>query len=310
MILTLTLNPAIDMNYQLDRLNINTVNRCDHVIKTAGGKGLNVTRVLKCAGADVCATGFLGGKTGEFIKQQLDVGSIHHRFVPIKGNTRHCLAIMHEGNQTEILEGGPTISPQEAQAFLDTYDRLLERATVVTASGSLPKGLSNVFYRQLIEKAAAKGKKFLLDTSGETLKSAIEARPYLIKPNWHELEAVVGTKLTTLADILAEVIKLSALHVPFVVVSLGKDGAIGCADGRAFMARPPEVRAVNPVGSGDSMIAGLAYGLEKGLTPEDSLVYGVAFGTLNAMAEKTGWIDARKIEAIVRQVTVNSVMHA
>ncbi|MCI1857063.1 MAG: 1-phosphofructokinase [Sporolactobacillus sp.] len=310
MILTLTLNPAIDMNYQLDRLNINTVNRCDHVIKTAGGKGLNVTRVLKCAGANVCATGFLGGKTGEFIKQQLDMVSIHHRFVPIKGNTWHCLAIMHEGNQTEVLEGGPTISPQEAQAFLDTYDRLLERATVVTASGSLPKGLSNVFYRQLIEKAAAKGKKFLLDTSGETLKSAIEARPYLIKPNWHELEAVVGTKLTTLADILAEVIKLSALHVPFVVVSLGKDGAIGCADGRAFMARPPEVRAVNPVGSGDSMIAGLAYGLEKGLTPEDSLVYGVAFGTLNAMAEKTGWIDARKIEAIVRQVTVNSVMHA
>ncbi|MDF2911301.1 MAG: tagatose-6-phosphate kinase [Sporolactobacillus laevolacticus] len=304
MILTLTLNPAIDMSYQLDELKIDTVNRCDRVIKTAGGKGLNVTRVLKCVDADVCATGLLGGKTGEFIEQELDQSSIRHAFVSIKGNTRHCLAIMHEGNQTEILESGPTISEEEAEAFLNAYDQLLDQASVVTASGSLPKGLPKSFYQKLIERAAKKNKKFLLDTSGEALELGIKAHPFLIKPNQEELATIMGTEIKTEADVLASVKKLADTGVTFVVVSLGKDGALGYIDGRAFVAKPPKVHAINPVGSGDSMIAGLAYGLDKGLSPEEALKYGVTFGTLNATEEKTGFVQADQVESFKEKITM------
>lgn len=307
MILTLTLNPAIDMSYQLDELKIDTVNRCDRVIKTAGGKGLNVTRVLDCVHADVLATGLLGGKTGEFIEEELDKASIKHQFVKIQSNTRHCIAIMHEGNQTEILEGGPTISEDESECFLDAYEELLDKSTVVTASGSLPKGLSKSFYKKLIEIASRKGKKFLLDTSGEALKKSIEAKPYLIKPNQEELAALIGKPIETEADVLNSVKELSKTGIPFIVVSLGKDGALGYADGRAFLVKPPKVKAVNPVGSGDSMIAGLAYGLDKGLSPEESLVYGAVFGTLNATEERTGYVSFEQVEPFKKQVTVRAL---
>lgn len=307
MILTLTLNPAIDMNYKLEHLAIDQVNRCGHVIKTAGGKGLNVTRVLKCVEADVLATGFLGGKTGEFIADELDHAGVAHSFVPIKGNTRHCLAIIHEGNQTEILEDGPSISKQEAAAFLQEYDLLLDRATVVTASGSLPKGLPKTFYQQLIQHATRKNRKFLLDTSGESLKEGIKAAPYLIKPNQDELAALIGEKADTEAELIASARRLAATGVKFIVVSLGKKGALGYFDGRAFIVEPPKIKAVNAVGSGDSMIAGLAYGIDRGLPPEEALTYGAVFGTLNATEERTGYVDRTQVESFKRKITVRTV---
>ncbi|MDD9150648.1 1-phosphofructokinase [Sporolactobacillus sp. CQH2019] len=307
MILTLTLNPAIDMNYQLGHLTINQVNRCGRVIKTAGGKGLNVTRVLKCVNAEVLAAGFLGGKTGEFIADELDHAGVSHHFVTIKGSTRHCLAIMHEGNQTEILEDGPSISGDEAAAFLREYDRLLDQATVVTASGSLPKGLPKTFYQQLIERAARKNRKFLLDTSGESLKAGIKASPYLIKPNQDELAALMGEEAAGEAGLVASARRLAETGVRFIVVSLGKKGALGYFNGRAFIAEPPAVQAVNAVGSGDSMIAGLAYGIDRGLAPEEALAYGAAFGTLNAMEARTGYVDQAQVEAFKKKIAIRTV---
>lgn len=307
MIVTLTLNPAIDMSYRMDELKLNTVNRCNHVIKTPGGKGLNVTRVLKGVGADVCTTGFLGGKTGELIQQELDAAAIHHCFVPIKGNTRHCLALMHEGKQTEILEGGPIISDEEARTFIKTYNLLLDQATLVTASGSLPKGLPKSFYQRLIELATKKNKKFLLDTSGETLKCGIKAQPYLIKPNQEELAAIMGTEINNESDLLVSVKKLAETGIPFIVVSLGKKGALGYVDGHAFLVKPPKINAVNPVGSGDAMIAGLAYGFSRGLSPKEALIYGTVFGTLNAAEERTGSIQADQVEKLKNKLSIRDL---
>lgn len=116
--MTITLNPSVDISYQLDRLTLDGVNRCARVIKTAGGKGLNVTRVIHCVGEKVCATGFLGGTNGQFIRNQLTEQGISNTFVPIAGDTRNCIAILHEGKQTEILEDGPSLSSKEKEAFL------------------------------------------------------------------------------------------------------------------------------------------------------------------------------------------------
>src|SRR5690625_154318 len=121
MILTITLNPAVDIGYQLDGLAIDTVNRVSEVSKTAGGKGLNVARVVRQIGAEVGASGFLGGPLGDFIRKEIGRINIHDYFVPIEGETRNCIAVLHDGKQTEILESGPTISKEEAENFITHY---------------------------------------------------------------------------------------------------------------------------------------------------------------------------------------------
>ncbi|MDT4061141.1 PfkB family carbohydrate kinase, partial [Staphylococcus aureus] len=135
MILTLTLNPSVDISYPLTALKLDDVNRVQEVSKTAGGKGLNVTRVLAQVGEPVLASGFIGGELGQFIAKKLDHANIKHAFYNIKGETRNCIAILHEGQQTEILEQGPEIDNQEAAGFIKHFEQLLEKVEAVAISG-------------------------------------------------------------------------------------------------------------------------------------------------------------------------------
>jgi tagatose 6-phosphate kinase len=308
MILTITLNPAIDMSYHLSSFHINDVNRCNRVIKTAGGKGLNVSRVIRCTSERICATGFLGGTNGQFIRNELDSNQILHRFVEIKGDTRNCIALLYDGQQTEILEEGPAISEEEAKKFIENYQDLINDADVITASGSLPKGLKPSFYQTLIEIANKKGKKFILDTSGEALREGIKAKPYLIKPNLDELSQLCNRKVTTDEEVI-EVIQNSLLEyeIEYIVVSLGQRGSIAYHQGVFYKITPPKVQSVNPIGSGDSMVAGFAVALHRNYSPEQVLVYGNAFGTLNAIEEMTGFIDTSQIDYIINQMIVDKI---
>jgi tagatose 6-phosphate kinase len=195
MILTVTLNPSIDVSYPLDHLKIDTVNRVKTVRKTAGGKGLNVSRVIHLLDHDITATGFIGGYFGKWLENQLDHDGIAHNFFPIDAETRSSIAVLHDGGkQTEILEAGPTIAPEDASAFLDHFDKLLDQTDLLTISGSMPQGLPEDYYTQMIAHAGAKNVKVLLDTSGATLKSALEApvKPLLIKPNEEELAGLLN----------------------------------------------------------------------------------------------------------------------
>ncbi len=150
MILTLTMNPAVDIGYTVDTLKIDTVNRTKKVSKTPGGKGLNVSRVLKQLGSPVLATGLLGGHIGAFIKEKLDEVSLQNDFYPIQSETRNCIAILHEGSQTEILEAGPTITPEEQAGFLAHFENLLKEVDLITISGSLPSGMDDDLYATII----------------------------------------------------------------------------------------------------------------------------------------------------------------
>ncbi|HBG3177170.1 TPA: tagatose-6-phosphate kinase, partial [Staphylococcus aureus] len=177
MILTLTLNPSVDISYPLTALKLDDVNRVQEVSKTAGGKGLNVTRVLAQVGEPVLASGFIGGELGQFIAKKLDHADIKHAFYNIKGETRNCIAILHEGQQTEILEQGPEIDNQEAAGFIKHFEQLLEKVEAVAISGSLPKGLNQDYYAQIIERCQNKGVPVILDCSGATLQTVLE-NPY------------------------------------------------------------------------------------------------------------------------------------
>lgn len=308
MILTITLNPSVDMSYFLKKLEIDTINRASHVLKTAGGKGINVTRVVHLAGHPVRATGFLGGTNGTFILQQLHELQVSTDFVLIRENTRNCIAILHERKQTEILEGGPEIYEDEAKQFIEKFERLIEQTDVITASGSLPNGLPPSFYQTLISIANAKRKKFILDTSGQALRESLSARPFLIKPNLEELEQFINKKVKTIDEVKQAILSLhQEVQIPIIVVSLGADGAVAFANGRFYKGTPPNVEVKNTVGCGDAMVAGFAIAIDLGLSVEEILAYGCAFGALNAMDERTGYIDRNSIDVCLLKTVIERI---
>ena len=307
MILTVTLNPSIDVSYPLDHLKIDTVNRVKTVRKTAGGKGLNVSRVIHLLDHDITATGFIGGYFGKWLENQLDHDGIAHNFFPIDAETRSSIAVLHDGGkQTEILEAGPTIAPEDASAFLDHFDKLLDQTDLLTISGSMPQGLPEDYYTQMIAHAGAKNVKVLLDTSGATLKSALEApvKPLLIKPNEEELAGLLNRPdYATLKQALTDPIFDG---VDWIVVSLGSAGAFVKHQDKFYHAAIPKIQVVNPVGSGDSTLAGLAMGIHDGKSDEDIMKTAMTTGMLNTMEAETGFVDPAKFAEYFAKVTIET----
>lgn len=311
MIVTVTMNPSIDISYSLDRLNINTVNRTNQVTKTAGGKGLNVARVIHDLQGDVLATGMLGGIHGAFITSELEKAGIKHDFVTIKDETRNSIAVLHEGNQTEILESGPTVSEDERAKFLDKFRALLDLAEIITISGSLPKRLPHDFYQQLVQAAQAHGVKILLDTSGVSLEKVVSSqnKPYMIKPNLEELENLLEKTflLEYLEDIQLALTEPLFKGIEWVIVSLGKEGAIAKHRDMFYRVTIPEINVLNPVGSGYATIAGFAYAMTKKLNPYEILKMCMATGMANARERITGHVDLANVRNYFSKVEVKKI---
>lgn len=305
----MTLNPSVDIKYTLDYFSIDEVNRVDQVIKTAGGKGLNVSRVLKQLDADVGATGFLGGELGEFIRSELKKECIVDLFVPISGKTRNCIAVIHEGMQTEILESGPVIQDEEIEHFLSNFIKILPQVDLVTISGSLPKGVPTNFYQRIIELCSQHEKLVLLDTNEKLLDASLKgrAKPYLIKPNREELAGFLGREINSQEDLMVALGDQAFQDIEWVVVSLGSKGAMIKHQESIYNVQIPKVEAVNPVGSGDSVIAGFASGLSRKLEKTTLMRYGIAMGILNAMEEKTGYINPANIDWCMEHIKIEKL---
>lgn len=309
MILTVTMNPSIDISYPLETLHLDTVNRVDKVSKTAGGKGLNVTRVLAEIGDPVSATGLIGGSTGQFILDHLDQ-EIGKEFFEIQGETRNCIAILHEGQQTEILEKGPSVSEEEGQAFLAHFEALLPDVAVVAISGSLPAGLPLDYYSQLVERAKKAGKPVVLDCSGASLEKALVApvQPTVIKPNNEELSQLLGYEVTTDLDQLKEVLQSDLFKgIEWVIVSLGADGAFAKHGDVFYKVDIPKIEVVNPVGSGDSTVAGIASALNHQEDDQALLTKANVLGMLNAQEATTGHINIHRYDDLYQQINVKEV---
>ncbi|MDU6522683.1 MAG: PfkB family carbohydrate kinase, partial [Enterococcus sp.] len=221
------------------------------------------------------------------------------------------IAILHEGNQTEILEAGPTVSEEETALFLKKFQELVQRATVVTLSGSLAKGFPSNFYQQLIEIAKTQNAKVLLDTSGESLKQVLKGKtkPYLIKPNLEELEGLLGKEfsLKDLSAIKEALLAPIFTEIEWIVVSLGKAGALAKHRESFYRIEIPTIEVVNPVGSGDSTIAGFAYALAEGLETEDQLKLCMATGMANAQERRTGHVDPAKVQTHFKKIAVKKI---
>ena len=310
MILTITLNPSVDIAYQLDTFHLDTVNRVENVQKTAGGKGLNVTRVLKQIGEDVVATGFIGGEIGSYVKKQLTRNDIKNSFVEIGNETRNCIAVLHDGKQTEILEQGPTIQEHEALNFIEHLEIILNNVDVVVISGSLPKGLANNYYVKIIELCKKCGVAVVLDCSGKALKNVLESqqKPTVIKPNTEELSQLIGKEVTDDIQELKSVLSGQLFQgIDWIVVSLGAKGAFAKHKDKFYRVKIPKIKVVNPVGSGDSTVAGIAAGLVHALPEAELLKNANVLGMLNAQEEQTGYVNLVHSESLYSQIEVEEV---
>ncbi|HEL2733101.1 TPA: tagatose-6-phosphate kinase [Streptococcus suis] len=310
MILTITLNPSVDIAYQLDTFHLDTVNRVENVQKTAGGKGLNVTRVLKQIGEDVVATGFIGGEIGSYIKKQLTRNDVKNSFVEIGNETRNCIAVLHDGKQTEILEQGPTIQEHEALNFIEHLEIILNNVDVVVISGSLPKGLASNYYVEIVELCKKCGVAVVLDCSGEALKNVLESqqKPTVIKPNTEELSQLIGKEVTDDIQELKSVLSGQLFQgIEWIVVSLGAQGAFAKHNDKFYRVKIPKIKVVNPVGSGDSTVAGIAASLVHALPDTELLKKANVLGMLNAQEEQTGYVNLENAESLYSQIEVEEV---
>ncbi|WP_165004053.1 MULTISPECIES: tagatose-6-phosphate kinase [unclassified Enterococcus] len=308
MILTITMNPSIDISYQAAEFHLNTVNRVSSVRKTAGGKGLNVTRVLKQLGVEAIASGITGGVLGTEIKNILEQNGIIHDFLSIKGETRNCIAILHDGQQTEILESGPVISEKEAADFKKHLEKLVPKEDMIIFSGSLPEGLPIDFYSQMLQ--ICQKKPVVLDCSGEALVEVLkgETKPFLIKPNMEEFAELSEQPVTM------DVKKLKAAlsdqlfaGIDWIVVSMGSEGAFAKHLDRFYHVTIPEITIANPVGSGDAMLAGLVAAIEKQIPDDEVLEQGSTLGMLNAKEETTGYVDLADYHTLAEQIQIEEV---
>lgn len=311
-ITTVTLNAAIDKTYTVPGFGLNHAFRVQNIVATAGGKGINVARVAAALGESVIATGFVAGTHGQFITKGLDSEGIAHDFVEVEGESRQCITILDPAKpneQTELLEQGPIIDPASIADMSDKLRHLAAQSSYVVFSGSLPKGCPPEIYAALIRELQSSHPdiRIVLDTSGDALMAGVQAKPFLIKPNEHEIEKLLGKKVSSELELCDCIRDLMNKEIACVVVSLGEKGSIAGYQGKLYRVTFPPMEIVNPVGSGDSMVSGLVTALKRGESIKNALRLGTACGSANALMLGAGFVQLPDVERIYKQVNVAEI---
>ena len=283
MIYTVTLNPSIDFIVRLDHLELGSVNRMTSDDKFAGGKGINVSRILQRLDVDNTATGFIGGFTGRFVEDGLTAEGIKTNFVQVSEDTRINVKIK-AGEETEINGAGPKISDEKLEELKAILAGLSCEDTVVFA-GSAPSSLGNQVYNTLIPIAKKAGAEVVCDFEGQTLLDSLNYQPLLVKPNNHELADIFGVELNGLEDIEKYAREILAKGAKNVIISMAGDGALLVTPAAAYFAKPIKGTVKNSVGAGDSMVAGFTGEYVKSGDPIEALKWGVACGTATTFSD-------------------------
>ncbi|MEI6579518.1 MAG: 1-phosphofructokinase [Eubacteriales bacterium] len=309
MILTVTLNPTVDKSYYIEKLIPGDVIRVIEKKETAGGKGINVAKIAKLLGDNVVATGFLGGRSGEYINTFLIKAGIVSNFVMLDEETRTCVNVNdYEFNhQTVLLEAGSFVNSAKQEEFVLHFTSLLDCCKAVVLGGSLPPGIDNTFYPTLINLAKKAGKIVVLDTSGETLRAGIDACPTIIKPNRDELKAYLGRNIETIDETIAAAKEIQANGTDTVIVSLGKDGAVFVMKDNVYRGTTPNVKIVNTVGCGDSLVAGFVTGLINNYNMIDTIKLAMAVSTANALSREIGYFNQSDLDDLLTKVTATKL---
>ena len=301
MIYTVTFNPSIDYVMFVDDFKIDGLNRAQDTNKFAGGKGINVSRVLKTLGVDSTALGFAGGFPGDFIAQTLKDSDIHTDFVQVDEDTRINVKLK-TGQETEVNAQGPNVTDAQFQSLLNQIKETTDNDTVIVA-GSVPKSIPNDAYAQIAKITRQTGAQLVVDAEKDLVETVLEYQPLFIKPNKDELEVMFNTSVKNDEDVIKYAKQILEKGAQSVIVSLGGDGAIYVDHQQSIKAVNPTGEVINTVGSGDSTVAGMVAGLATGLSVKDAFKQAVASGTATAFDADLATKDA--IENIKSQVTIS-----
>jgi len=312
MITTFTLNAAIDKCYRVDGLQFNKANRVSNFTAVPGGKGINVAKVVHALGAEVVASGFLGGTNGLFIDSGLKEMKIMSDFVWTQGNSRETISVIDSetGTITEFLEKGPVLREGDVVNLTDKLFELSKKSKVITFSGSIPEGVTPVVYADMIQVAKKLKALTILDTSGQSLLEGLKGTPDICKPNIDELEQLLGFRPVNKREIAKSVTPLIETGIRMVIVSIDKDGSIVVTKNGSWHVAPPVVKVVNTVGCGDSLVAGMAYFIDKYGFPESNeqveraVKLATAVSASNAMNWAAGSIRVDEIDCLLEMVNI------
>jgi 6-phosphofructokinase 2 len=309
-VVTLTLNPAIDLSTSVDRVEPVRKLRCGPGRRDPGGGGVNVARAASRLGCDVTAVYPIGGEVGAMLRRLLDGEGIASLTVPIEGETREDVTVLDQasGEQYRFVLPGPPLLASEWAACLRALRSLGPGPAYVCASGSLPPGAPDDAYAQVAALAAEWGARFLLDTSGAALKAALGAPAYLIKPNLRELRELTGAALEDQAAMIRACRGLIARgHVEVVALSLGADGALLVSGDQAWRAPALAIRPASTVGAGDSFLGAMVWALAAGRPLDEAFRWAVAGGSAALLAPGTELCLAADVARLVSQVMVEAV---
>lgn len=309
MIYTVTLNPAVDRELQVEKITFDTVLRAKQWRVDCGGKGFNVARMLQSLGTSSVALGFAAGKTGELLNDQLQSLGIETGFVWVQGETRTNVSIVSadHAHYVKVNEPGPTISEADLVKLMQKVRELARPGDSWVLAGSLPPGVPTSIYADMITILQSAGTQVFLDTSDEALRLACQANPFLIKPNAEEARELTGLPINTPAEIAVVGKAILAMGAGNVIISLGKQGAMLVNGQHAWLAASPEIVERNPIGAGDSMVAGLVWGLSQGHSMPEALCRGIACGAATASQSGTSVGSLAQVNALLAQVTFSEV---
>ena len=286
MIITVTLNPAIDKTVTISNFKTGEVNRIETLRSDVGGKGINVSKCLKELGCESMAAAFWGGDAGRGGEAQLLESGVQSLPVFIEETTRSNMKIIdpEHGKNTDINEPGPQIKPEELEELIQKLDEKLTEGDILVLAGSIPKGINTDIYKILTTRYKEKGIKVFLDADGASLSEGLSATPYLIKPNIDELSRLAGEKITDIRGILKTVKPLVQQGIEKIIVSMGAQGAVFIQKGRIFIASSIDVPVLSTVGAGDSMVAGFLAGRMESDDLEHAFKMAVAAGSASAFS--------------------------
>ena len=300
MIYTLTLNPALDKQYLIKQIEFNDVLRTDAVQVDFGGKGFNVSRMLKALGSESVALGFVGGKTGEVLTNGLHHLGIATDFVQVHEETRTNISIVPEDHSkyVKVNEPGPMIRNDEINSLVAKIASLAKHGDWWVLAGSIPRGVGTDIYARLISLIQAHGANVILDASGGPLLHGCKVNAFLTKPNDIEAEKLTGLTVQSVEEAIVASGKIIEMGIQNVVISMGKTGAVWVADEAAWLVNSPEIEERNPIGAGDSLVGGLVWGLSNQLSYAETLRWGVACGAAAASMDGTAMGDRTLVERL------------
>ncbi len=309
MIYTVTLNPALDRYIEVEDIVVDDANRITSECFYAGGKGIDVSRAIRHLGGESMALGFIGGQSGQLLLDLLKQEGVTTYFTPIAGETRCNVLInpLRRRHQTMLNAAGPLVTEREWAGFLAHLALLDLRDAVVVACGSLPRGVPEDAYAQIIRLARSRGASTIIDADGAALRAAVEAKPFAIKPNVNELRRLVGEVVSGEEELLGAAAELNRKGVDVVMVSRGPEGLLLVSRDAWYRAVPPSVTVKSTIGAGDSTVAGFVFKHAGGKNLEECARFATACGTAATLAPGNQLCQARDVQRLVPRIRLTRI---